>query len=94
MFDERLVIPSAVAREVFAGAPALTWIRIVPLTGVLDPTASPTLGSGEREAIAVAIEQQAALIILDDLPARRLAASRGLSVIGTVGVRSRRRESG
>jgi predicted nucleic acid-binding protein len=47
---------------------------------------SPTLGAGEREAIALAVEVHAQKIILDDLPARRLAASLGLSVIGTVGL--------
>ena len=86
LFDDRVVIPSAVAREVYANAAQPTWLRVLPITAVLDPTSSPALGAGEREAIALAIELRASLIILDDLPARRLAASRGLNVIGTVGL--------
>ena len=45
-----------------------------------------TLADGEREAIALAIELRADLIILDDLPARRVAKEAGLNVIGAVGV--------
>jgi uncharacterized protein len=45
-----------------------------------------TLGQGEREAIALAIETAADLVILDDRQGRRLARMRGLAVTGTVGV--------
>ena len=44
------------------------------------------LGAGEREAIALAGQLGARRLILDDLPARRLAARRGLPVTGTVGL--------
>ncbi len=40
----------------------------------------------ERETIALALQVEARVVILDDLPARRLAASRGLTVMGTVAV--------
>jgi predicted nucleic acid-binding protein len=86
LFDERLVIPLAVAREVYGESSPPSWIRVVPIAAAADAGTSPTLGAGEREAIALALEQRASLIILDDLPARRVAASRGLAVIGTVGV--------
>jgi predicted nucleic acid-binding protein len=45
-----------------------------------------TLGQGEREAIALAIETAADLVILADQQGRRLARLRGLAVTGTVGV--------
>lgn len=45
-----------------------------------------TRGDGEREAIALALEIQAALVILDDLPARRIALAARLNVISTLGV--------
>lgn len=86
IFGAKMAIPPAVAREVYANAAIPQWIRIMSVVTVVDPTASPTLGAGEREAIALALAERAQLIILDDLPARRLAARRGLSVIGTVGV--------
>jgi predicted nucleic acid-binding protein len=64
-----------------------TWIqtRAAPtpldarvLAGRLDP--------GETEAIALALDAGIGRVILDDLPARRLALQLGLRVIGTAGV--------
>jgi predicted nucleic acid-binding protein len=45
-----------------------------------------SLGDGEREAIALALELCADAIVLDDLPARRVAHAIGLNVIGTAGL--------
>jgi predicted nucleic acid-binding protein len=45
-----------------------------------------TLGAGEREAIALAAEVGGRQIVIDDGPARRVAAALGLRVVGTVGV--------
>lgn len=45
-----------------------------------------SLGDGERQAISLAIEQHADLLVVDDLPARRLAQSIGTSVVGTAGI--------
>jgi len=45
-----------------------------------------SLGPGEREAIALALELKATRLLLDDLPARRLASSLGLEIIGTLGL--------
>lgn len=44
------------------------------------------LGVGEREAIALTIETNAGLVILDDWEGRKIARTRGLSVTGTIGV--------
>ncbi len=43
------------------------------------------LGAGEREAIALAVESKADLIILDDKEGRRVARSKGLRVTGNWG---------
>jgi predicted nucleic acid-binding protein len=93
LFDE-IVIPSAVAAELSQPAtPAVSrnfianlpaWVHcrapqsIVPML--------PQLGAGETEAICLAREIDADLIIIDDKAARTAAAQRGLSVIGTLGV--------
>lgn len=45
-----------------------------------------TLGAGEIEAIQLATESKARLIILDDLLARRTALKQGLAVTGTLGI--------
>jgi uncharacterized protein len=45
-----------------------------------------TLGPGEVEAIALALEVSAGAVILDDRMARRLAQRLGLRVTGTAGI--------
>jgi predicted nucleic acid-binding protein len=44
------------------------------------------LGPGETEAISLALDISVDWIVLDDEPARRLAESLGLPVIGTLGL--------
>jgi len=54
----------------------------------------PDLGEGEREAIALALETKADLVVLDDQQGRCVARERGLSVTGTVGILIEARERG
>jgi predicted nucleic acid-binding protein len=44
------------------------------------------LGEGEREAIALALELHADVLLLDDKKARRIAQEQGVSVAGTLGL--------
>jgi predicted nucleic acid-binding protein len=44
------------------------------------------LARGEHEVVSLGLELGAQRLILDERPARRLAASLGLGVIGTVGL--------
>jgi predicted nucleic acid-binding protein len=84
---ESVLIPPAVAREISPSIPVLpTWLQI-QAPNVLPPASllRRSLGEGEREALALAIELRADWIILDDLPARRSAQATGLNVIGTLG---------
>jgi uncharacterized protein len=63
------------------------WIAVKPLSLPRNPNIiSSSIGPGEHEAISLGIEVRAERLILDELPARRLAASLGLSVIGTIGL--------
>lgn len=83
-----VLIPPAVAQEIKRSIPvAPVWLTMKAL-GTALPTVvmRRTLADGEREAIALAIELHADPIILDDLPARRVAKAAGLNVIGAVGV--------
>jgi predicted nucleic acid-binding protein len=83
-----ILIPPSVAAEI---APTITelpqWLSVTALKqaipGIL---VQRSLGSGEREALALAIEVRAERVVLDDLPARRIARSLDMSVTGTVGV--------
>jgi predicted nucleic acid-binding protein len=49
-------------------------------------TVSGSIGPGEHEVISLGLELRAERLILDERPARRLAALLGLSVIGTIGL--------
>jgi hypothetical protein len=55
---------------------------------------SSDLGRGEQEAIALAIQLQAGLVILDDQEGRRIARQESLSITGTIGVLIEAREKG
>lgn len=92
----RVVIPPAVQRELLrAEAPAVVrqwlshpplWLTTQPPQHGLSAEAFPKLGAGEREAIPLAQELRAAVLMLDDQAGREEAARRGLNKIGTIGV--------
>ena len=50
------------------------------------PQTLPELDPGEREAIQLALEAHADLVLMDEKLGVRLARRRGLKVIGTLGV--------
>ncbi len=91
----QIVIPQAVYEELRAeGAPAQlqecmrrlpTWLEIYSLTAIGDITLE-SLHSGEREAILLAFELEADLIILDEKAARQIARERGLNLTGLLGI--------
>ena len=61
------------------------WLQVRPLD-IGSPANQANLGRGEEEVIALARDIGAEYAVLDDLAARDLAVSRGLRVIGTVGI--------
>jgi predicted nucleic acid-binding protein len=92
IYDE-IVIPQAVLQELsHFGSPFAVrdWANTVPdwvavrSVGALDPTLPTRLGAGEREAISLAIELHAGMLLIDDLPGRYAAEERGLSITGTL----------
>lgn len=88
-----IVIPTAVLHEVFRNQESPEWIQERPLKQpIASQIASARLGAGEREAIALALEINASLLIVDDLPARRLAQGLGIKVIGSAGTLLRAKE--
>lgn len=103
LFDEVIVSP-AVRDEVLAPpqgtrgldviqrAFAEDWLRVVTLTAPL--RAVDALDRGEAEALVLAEEIGADLLITDDAPARLEARRRGLGVVGTVGILTRARDQG
>jgi len=93
---EEVLAPPAVFREIAGqGDEAAlrveearrTWLQVRPLKDLrLSTMLKRELGDGEAEAIALALENDAARIVLDDLDARRLADRLGLKVVGTLGL--------
>lgn len=82
-----IAVPPAVIEETISAAPLPSWIREIQLSESIDPQiVIAGLGPGESEAIQLALDTNPPWLILDDRPARRLAASLGIPVIGTLGI--------
>jgi predicted nucleic acid-binding protein len=90
-----IVVPAGVIQELsHAGAPAAVslWLTRLPSWVDVRITASPPdsklafLGLGEREAIQLAEEQHADLLLMDERKGRLEAMRRGLMTTGTLGV--------
>lgn len=92
----QIVIPNAVFDEITvagAGEPGARevvespWIKRQPVSNAPLATALRLeLDAGEAEAIALAVESNANLILLDERLGRRAAQRLGLTVVGTLGV--------
>ena len=65
----------------------LNWLTIRPVKNRVVVEALKTqIDDGEAQVIALALELENVLLILDDKKARRVAQQLGLKVIGTIGV--------
>ena len=89
----RILIPAAVLTELnhrLAPKPVQDWASNAPQwLEVLTPNTNLTLGQldlGESEAIALAVEMHAEVLLIDDLAGRQEAVRRGLRVAGTLSV--------
>ncbi|MBO0798115.1 MAG: DUF3368 domain-containing protein [Blastocatellia bacterium] len=99
----QITIPEAVASELKVGrdggislpdVTSIDWMTIKrPLGHALLPIV-PDLGPGEREAIALAIETNDSLLILDDALARRHAQLLKIKITGTLGVLLKAKQTG
>lgn len=92
----RVIIPDAVYREIVGGDPglpgasevkALEWIAAQAVRNdALVRALLVELDRGEAEAIALAVEIQAGLVLIDERRARAAASRLGLNVVGVLGV--------
>jgi|ERR1700690_955871 len=91
----RIVVPAGVMKELghpAAPASVRAWLSSVPgWIDVREITAAPDaeladLDLGEREAIQLAEEQHADLLLIDEQKGRQRARLRGLKTTGTLGV--------
>lgn len=98
-----VLIPPAVYAEVIAGGASRAgaaellrahWIRTVPLTDPRRAALLVDLDQGEAEAIALAQELNADLLIVDERLARRHAQRLGLTITGTLGILLKAKQRG
>jgi predicted nucleic acid-binding protein len=93
----RITIPNAVANEIAkvgtiypqAGSiPSQDWITVCPVTNwrKVQHLQGQNLDSGEAEAIALALELDAELLIIDEQLGRKIALTEGLNITGLLGV--------
>jgi predicted nucleic acid-binding protein len=99
----QVYVPEAVVAELREGQrrnvllptlEELSWLTVRP---VRDRTLLPlvaNLGNGEKEVLALGLETQDALLLLDDRDARRYARALELEVSGTLGLLLRAKERG
>lgn len=63
------------------------WIQILPPgNNPLVTVLSKKLGNGEAEAIAMGVERDDCIVVLDDLKARQTAKKLGLKITGLLGI--------
>jgi predicted nucleic acid-binding protein len=98
-----VIVPDPVVTEIRAyGATDLTvqaiekaaWLHVVPVLRVPAEIVSWDLGGGESAVLALAVGESGVEVVLDDLPARRRAAERGITVRGTLGIVVLARQNG
>jgi len=92
----KVIIPIEVYNEVTTGThPAVNlvksanWIEIIAINNVEQLSnlkKATNLGAGECAAMILAEELSSDQLLMDDLDARRVALSRNLKIIGTIGI--------
>jgi predicted nucleic acid-binding protein len=91
----QVVVPPAVLAELWhpsAPAAVQSWFQLVPLwlvvkqTSTLPDSVLQLLDQGEREAIQLALDESADLLLIDERKGRKEAERRGLVTTGTLGV--------
>ena len=93
----RVLVPAAVHHEVVrdpgarSGAREVAEAEWIEVREVVDAALVMSLvqggiGRGESEAIALAVEEHAGILLLDDLRARQAASSYGLTITGVIGI--------
>jgi predicted nucleic acid-binding protein len=72
----------------------MTWIRFISLVAPISPVALAELDRGEAAVLQLALEQQIAMVGIDERKGRRAGAAAGLRVTGTLGLLGRAKTHG
>jgi uncharacterized protein len=76
-------LPHADAKASLERAIQADWVRVVPLIGAVPDDFALNLDNGEAEALALALESKAALVLLDESAARLKAHQLGIAFTGS-----------
>ncbi len=88
-------LPNPAARAVVQQGFEAGWLEVSPVANVsLAAVLAKDLDQGEAEAIALAIEIKADVLVIDEKEGRGLARQAGLSVRGTLGILLRAKATG
>lgn len=95
VYDEVVVIGAGRAGANETGQAVGDWIEVQKVKDlVMVKSLLTKLGKGESEAIALALEAKADLVLLDDNKARATAEFMGLNITGTIGMLSKAQKKG
>jgi uncharacterized protein len=102
-FYGEVAVPAGVVQEVHSGLTrgvalpdldSLPWLRIREARNAAVLPLAVSLGTGEREVLALAVESVDPLVILDDALARRFAVRLRLRLTGTLGLLLKAKKTG
>ena len=102
-FYREILIPESVVREIAAGRAlgvslpelsTLPWIKVRAVAGLAVLPLVSDLGAGEREVLALALEADQPLVVLDDALARRVARRLDLALTGSLGLLLKAKQAG
>ena len=86
--------PAGAARTAIEKAITDGWLCVKPIAGKVPGELAENLDLGEAEALTLAIELKASLVLLDESSARQHAGSLGLSFTGVLGILRHAKQTG
>lgn len=86
--------PNAGARKDLEQALADRWLHVVPLVAAVPADLASGLDLGEAEALTLALETKASLVLLDEAAARLKARQLGIAHTGVLGILRQARQLG
>lgn len=87
-------LPDATARARLRSAVQDGWLHAAPISGVVPVELTARLDTGEAEALVLALELKASMVLLDESAARNEARRLGLAHTGALGLLRQARKAG
>jgi hypothetical protein len=84
--------PKPIARAALEEATLRAWTRVVPLASLVPQDLALALALGGAEALTLALQANAGLVLLDESAARSRAAKLGIRFTGALGILRRARQ--